>query len=152
MKKILTRWRVDWLPDNPAAWLTTGAKRHALDELRRDAKIVINSEEVIDALSANEFGLAGDEALRKSDIADDQLHLIFTCCHPALAPAAKAAHALRTLCGLSTREIARALVEPETTTAQKTVRAKQKLPPQKFRLKSPAQMPCQIESACAGGH
>ncbi len=137
-EKALTRWRIDGLPDNPAAWLTTVARRHALDGLRRDAKTALNSEEIIAALEANNLNLEADEIIDKSNITDDQLRLIFTCCHPALAPAAQAALALRTLCGLSIREIARAFVEPETTTAQKIVRAKRKIADAKIPYQIPA--------------
>jgi RNA polymerase sigma-70 factor, ECF subfamily len=127
--EALDRWLRDGLPDNPAAWLTTVAKHRALDVVRRDMKTAANSEDVLDALPAAEAANDGDDdaAIANSGVVDDQLRLIFTCCHPALAPSAQAALALRTLCGLSTREIARAFVEPETTTAQKIVRAKRKI-------------------------
>lgn len=121
-EKALNVWQRDGLPDNPAAWLTTVAKNHARDRLRRDCKLALDSEEILETLAAPE-----DELIEEQAVEDDRLRLIFTCCHPALAPASSAALALRTLCGLTTKEIARAFVEPEATTAQKLVRAKKKI-------------------------
>jgi RNA polymerase sigma-70 factor (ECF subfamily) len=121
--KALARWPTDGLPQNPAAWLTTVAQRRGLDLLRRDRRISPESESLLADMAAE----TGNPDNTETTLADDQLRLIFTCCHPALAQSAQAALALRTLCQLSTREIARAFVEPETTTAQKLVRAKRKI-------------------------
>jgi len=121
--KALARWPTEGLPRNPAAWLTTVAQHRGFDLLRRGRRIDANSEEILAGLEACEPQFDAAD----STVADDQLRLIFTCCHPALAQSAQAALALRTLCQLSTREIARAFIEPETTTAQKLVRAKRKI-------------------------
>jgi RNA polymerase sigma-70 factor (ECF subfamily) len=125
-EKALTLWTRDGLPSNPAAWLTTVARHAAVDRLRRDSKLLPDSEAVLETLAAPEVQTQDDSATH-SGVEDDRLRLIFTCCHPALAPASSAALALRTLCGLTTKEIARAFVEPEATTAQKLVRAKKKI-------------------------
>ncbi len=116
--RALVAWPRDGIPAKPAAWLNTVSRRIVLDRLRRDPR----SAELPDDLSAPELAIEDD-----SGIDDDRLRLLFTCCHPALAPEARCGLALRTLGGLSTREIARAFVEPEATTAQRLVRAKKKI-------------------------
>lgn len=119
--RALERWPTEGIPANPAAWLTTVARRRSIDLVRR-RKNHGEIPEVADEVLDSEEGSA-----TVSGIEDDRLRLVFTCCHPALAQPAQVALALRTLGGLSTREIARAFVEPEATTAQRIVRAKQKI-------------------------
>ena len=115
-------WPRDGIPANPAAWITIVAQRRGLDALRRDRRLHADSETLLAELAAPQA-----EDADHSCMGDDQLRLIFTCCHPALAQSAQVALALRTLCQLTTAEIARAFVEPEATTAQKLVRAKRKI-------------------------
>lgn len=128
--KALAVWPDDGMPDNAAAWLTTVASHRALDIIRRDRRIIADSEAILAALAElpdeTASGADGDDDGNQR-LPDDRLRLIFTCCHPALPERAQAALALHTLCGLSTREIARAFVEPEATTAQRLVRAKKKI-------------------------
>jgi RNA polymerase sigma-70 factor (ECF subfamily) len=116
----MERWPVAGVPDRPGAWITTTARNKAIDRLRRER-----------GLAERRATLALLEAARGDTemhtIADDRLRLIFTCCHPALAPEARVALTLRTLGGLSTPEIARAFVVPEATMAQRLVRAKRKI-------------------------
>ena len=117
----IERWPVAGVPDRPGAWITTTARNKAIDRLRRER-----------GLAERRATLALLEAARGLDtemhtIADDRLRLIFTCCHPALAPEARVALTLRTLGGLSTPEIARAFMVPEATMAQRLVRAKRKI-------------------------
>src|SRR5215208_572156 len=118
--RALSVWPRDGIPRNPAAWLNTVARRVVFDRLRR--KPAIDLPDDIEAPPP-----ADPEEDNPSGIEDDRLRLLFTCCHPALAPQASCALALRTLGGLTTREIARAFVEPEATTAQRIVRAKRKI-------------------------
>jgi RNA polymerase sigma-70 factor (ECF subfamily) len=117
--RALVAWPRDGIPEKPAAWLNTVSRRIVLDRLRRVHQTTELPEELEAAVDAIE--------LDESGIDDDRLRLLFTCCHPALAPEARCGLALRTLGGLSTREIARAFVEPEATTAQRLVRAKKKI-------------------------
>jgi RNA polymerase sigma-70 factor (ECF subfamily) len=117
----LERWPRDGVPDDPRAWLTVVARNRALDRLRREAKRAGKEATTLD-LFADEPSPMPDTVVH-----DDQLRLIFTCCHPALALEARVALSLRTLCGLSTAEIARALLVPEATMAKRLVRAKGKI-------------------------
>jgi len=126
--KALEVWPAQGLPKVPAAWLATVARRRALDLLRRRRTGPVYTGEPPDlaAPAADDDDHEPDPA-DHSGVADDRLRLLFTCCHPAIGQAAQMALALRTLCGLSTREIARAFLEPEATTAQRLVRVKKKI-------------------------
>jgi RNA polymerase sigma factor (sigma-70 family) len=120
------RWPEDGVPSNPGAWITTAARRKAIDRLRRDQTLAQKRRllETDAALSA----LAGDRDTEKmTELRDDRLRLIFTCCHPALAREAQVALTLRTLGGLTTSEIAKAFLVPEATMAQRIVRVKRKI-------------------------
>lgn len=114
-------WPRDGLPPNPGGWITTTARRCAIDRLRRD----VRGRELLRDLAALEPD--GPGAGEVEPVPDDRLRLIFTCCHPALAPEAQVALTLRLLGGLSTGEVARAFLVPEPTMAQRLVRAKRKI-------------------------
>lgn len=120
-ERALQRWSRDGLPENPGAWLTTVARNRGLDRLRRANVEATKYEEVL--LGSLTVEGEGDD----SDIADDRLRLLFTCCHPALSLDAQVALTLRTLGGLTTAEIARAFLVPEPTMAKRLVRAKSKI-------------------------
>jgi RNA polymerase sigma-70 factor (ECF subfamily) len=117
----LERWPAEGIPRNPGAWITTVARNRAIDRLRRDARLREKTE-TLERVRELE-GLSDD----MSTIPDDRLRLIFTCCHPALPLQARVALTLRTVGGLSTRQIARAFLQPEPTVAQRLVRAKSKI-------------------------
>ncbi|MCU1233090.1 MAG: polymerase sigma-70 factor2C subfamily [Candidatus Solibacter sp.] len=116
------QWGADGVPDYPRAWIVQTARHKAIDRLRRKSRWEAPlDEEAAANLAAAEQPDPGGE------IPDDRLRLIFTCCHPALAPEAQVPLALRTLCGLETDEIARAFLVPTATMAQRLVRAKKKI-------------------------
>jgi len=123
----LEHWPRDGIPRNPAAWLTRVATNRALDRLRRTVLIDGKHRQLAVDLAELERAMPDLEAALDEDIDDDLLRLIFTACHPALPPEQRAALALRMLGGLSTPEIARAFLVPETTVAQRIVRAKRTL-------------------------
>ena len=114
------RWPVSGLPPNPGGWIVTTARNKALDRLRRESSRP--------GREAQAVALLGDpEPAEVEPVPDDQLRLIFTCCHPALAPETQIALTLRLIAGLQTPEIARAFLVPEPTIAQRIVRAKRKI-------------------------
>ncbi len=123
-ERAIDSWPSSGIPERPAAWLMTVARRCGIDRLRRSRRDVGDGDALLAQLAADE---PRPDENPPMDLPDDRLRLIFTCCHPALAVPAQMALALRTLCGLSTREIARAFVETEAATAQRLVRAKKKI-------------------------
>jgi RNA polymerase sigma-70 factor, ECF subfamily len=122
--QALRVWPERGVPDNPGAWITTTARNRAIDRLRRERSLA-DKTRTLTRLAELE-ALGGDET-DVSAIPDDRLRLIFTCCHPALRMDARVALTLKTLGGLTTGEIARAFLVPETTMAQRLVRAKRKI-------------------------
>jgi RNA polymerase sigma-70 factor, ECF subfamily len=118
------QWRVTGVPEFPRAWIIQTARHKAIDRLRRAKR----QNQSMESYAASSLGSTVDEPNYDTDeIPDDQLRLIFTCCHPALAPEAQVALTLRTLGGLDTDEIARAFLVPPSTMAQRLVRAKRKI-------------------------
>jgi RNA polymerase sigma-70 factor (ECF subfamily) len=120
--RALTDWRDQGVPARPAAWLTTVARRRAIDVQRRRAvhdrvlpQLVVDDEPADPVVGA------------RSDVPDDRLRLVFTCCHPALAPEARVALTLRLVCGLTTAEVARMFLVQESTMAARITRAKKKI-------------------------
>lgn len=116
----LRSWPASGAPANPGAWITTAARNRALDRLRRESARA--AKEHVALLSAAPW-----EEPEMSPIPDDQLRMIFTCCHPALSPESRVALTLRLVCGLRTAEIARAFLQSEHTVAQRLSRAKAKI-------------------------
>ena len=119
----LEQWPAAGIPDRPYAWILRAARNKAIDRIRRRARFEADAD-ALEQLAADEGVVESGEG---AAFGDDQLRLIFTCCHPALAPESQIALTLRTLCGLSTEEIARAFLVQEATMAQRLVRAKQKI-------------------------
>jgi RNA polymerase sigma-70 factor (ECF subfamily) len=118
------QWSVDGVPEYPRAWIVQTARYKAIDRMRRRARWEESLEARDGATLTN--AIQAPEAFA-GEIPDDRLRLIFTCCHPALAPEAQVALSLRALCGLETDEIARAFLVPPATMAQRLVRAKRKI-------------------------
>jgi RNA polymerase sigma-70 factor (ECF subfamily) len=115
-------WPETGLPDVPAAWLMTTARRKAIDRLRRDARFAARIPELSHLIDRTQ-----DDEVTKEMIPDKRLEMIFTCCHPSLEQKTQVALTLRTLCGSSTNDIAAAFLDKPATMAQRLVRAKQKI-------------------------
>jgi RNA polymerase sigma-70 factor (ECF subfamily) len=121
--RALDAWTRDGVPNNPGAWLTTTARRLALDALRRDRTFRTKLPLLVEPVTTE----PADELGVDDVIPDDRLRLVFTCCHPALAREAQIALTLRLVCGLTTSEIAQAFLVPEATMAARVTRAKKKI-------------------------
>jgi RNA polymerase sigma-70 factor, ECF subfamily len=134
----VTAWRRDGVPANPGAWITTAARRRAIDRLRRDRSVEDRAERLAELTrleAQDEDELPMDD---ESAIVDDRLRLIFTCCDPALEMRARVALTLRTLGGLTTGEIARAFLVAEPTMGKRIVRAKRKIADARIPYRVPA--------------
>src|SRR5882757_2030880 len=137
----LEQWPQSGVPDNPGAWLMSVAKRRAIDQIRRRERFERKQEEIGRDLetrrdpSEDEFDAVLDSA--EGNISDDLLRLVFTACHPVLSTEARVALTLRVLGGLTTTEIARAFLVPESTVAQRIVRAKKALAKAGVRFEAP---------------
>lgn len=141
--EAVRRWPADGLPERPAAWLTTVARRKALDAMRRERTRPAREQMAVLAAAPVELDV--------HTVRDDQLRLIFMTCHPALAAESRVALTLRVLCGLTTGEIAQAFLVPEPTMGKRITRAKQKLAANRvgFRIPPDEELPERLDAVLA---
>jgi RNA polymerase sigma-70 factor (ECF subfamily) len=144
--RALTAWSADGVPRNPGAWLTRTSRNRAVDLLRREATL----RSKLPLLVTDDVAPSADPEV----FPDDRLRLVFTCCHPALAPEAQVALALRLLCGLSTAEVARAFLVSEPTMAARITRAKKKIAQAgiPYRVPSAEELPARVDAVLAALH
>ncbi len=155
----LDAWSRQGVPRNPGAWLTTTARRRALDRLRRDRTLRSKLPLLIEpepAALTDPDGQASETPVAAEDdvITDDRLRLVFTCCHPALAREAQVALTLRLVCGLSTAEIAQAFVVSEPTMAARVTRAKKKISAARipYRVPGASELPDRLDAVLTVVH
>jgi RNA polymerase sigma factor (sigma-70 family) len=161
----LRTWAHAGLPDNPAAWLTTTARRRAIDEVRRDASLrsrlplLVEPPGALDEAAGREQQQQREHTEADADtlrdaLPDERLRLIFICCHPALAQEAQVALTLRLVCGVPVPDIARAFLVSEATMAARITRAKKKISVARipYRIPSPGELPDRLRGALAVIH
>src|SRR5438105_8044578 len=132
----LSLWPSSGVPGNPRPWLISTARFKAIDTLRRRARFDASQDELVRHLEVQSSSAGRSNA--EESLEDDRLRLIFTCCHPSLAPEARVALTLREVCGLTTEEIARAFLSAPPTLAQRIVRAKAKIRAARIPYQVPA--------------
>src|SRR3954453_300222 len=144
--QALTSWAADGVPARPGAWLTTVARRRALDALHHETVV----RRTLPLLVADDVEPGVDEIVTQADgeIPDDRLRLVCTCCHPALARETQVALTLRLVCGLTTAEVARAFLVSEPTMAARITRAKKKIVAARipYRVPAAADLPARIDA------
>jgi RNA polymerase sigma-70 factor (ECF subfamily) len=145
----LREWPRTGVPAQPRAWLTVTARHRAIDILRREAARAGKEREGADLMELSKPGLPPESTVR-----DDQLRLIFTCCHPALSPDARVALALRTLCGLSPAQVAAVLLSSEPAMAKRLTRTRQKIAAARipYRVPPDAELPARLAAVCGVVH
>src|SRR6202041_2587601 len=144
----LSVWPTSGVPGSPRPWLISTARFKAIDTLRRRARFDASQDELVRYLEAQWSSAESSNQNEEDSFEDDRLRLIFTCCHPSLAPEARVALTLREVCGLTTEEIAKAFLTTPRTLAQRIVRAKAKIREERipYEVPKPQELPERLDA------